>query len=80
MLSVTRIQTPRYASEARRLNASVILPWVKKYVHSSAVYGSGPFWVGGLDSPTPNGEPYTLPQDPNYRSLIALATVNGVER
>jgi hypothetical protein len=80
LLSVTRIETPRYASEARRLNASVIGPWVKKYIHSSAVYGSGPFWVGGLDSPTPNGEPYTLPQDPNYRSLIALATVNGVER
>jgi hypothetical protein len=81
MLSVTRIQTPRYFSEARRLNALAISTWVPKFIHPSARHsGNGALWVGGLDGPTPKREPYTLPQDPNYRSLIAVATPMGVER
>lgn len=81
MLCVTRIKTPRYTSEARKLNASAIRSWVTKYIHRSARHsGTGALWVAGLDSSTPDGQPYTLPQDPNYRSLIAVATVMGVER
>lgn len=81
MLSVTRIETPKYLSEARRLNGSAVTTWVTKFIHRSAIYsGTGPLWVGGLDGPTPDGQPYTLPQDPNYRSLIAVATAKGVDR
>jgi hypothetical protein len=81
MLSVTRIQTPRYRSEARKLNAKALSVWVPRFIHPLAHHsGTGPLWVGGLDGPTPQGEPYTLPQDPNYRSLIAVATTMGVER
>jgi hypothetical protein len=81
MLSVTRIQTPRYTSEARKLNAKALSDWVPKFIHPFAHHpGTGPLWVGGLDGPTPQGEPYTLPQDPNYRSMIAVATPTGVER
>src|SRR5205085_8864652 len=81
MLSVTRVQTPRYVSQARRLNADAISSWVMRYIHWKARYsGSGPFWAGGLDGPTPRGQPYTLPQDGNYRSLISVATAMGVER
>ena len=81
MLNVTPIRTPRYMTEARRLNAKAAVDWVKKYIHPSAVYsGRGHLMAAGLDSPTPDMEPYTLPQDPNYRSLIAVATVTGVEK
>jgi len=81
MLNVTRVETPRFTSRARRLNAAAISAWVPRYIHPSARHpGTGAFWVGGLDGPTPAGEPYTLPQDPNYRSLIAAATPAGIER
>ena len=81
MLSVTPIQTPLYMSEARRLNAGAAKEWVTKFIHPSAIYsGRGHLFAAGLDSPTPTHEPYTLPQDPSYRSLIATATVTGVER
>jgi hypothetical protein len=81
MLSVTRIETPRYASNAFRLNGDAVKTWVTNYIHPQAVYsGMGTAWVGGLDAPTPDGEPYTLPLDDNYRSLIAVATASGVDR
>jgi hypothetical protein len=81
LLNVTRIQTPRYTSEARRLNSATVRTWVTKLIHPSAKYsGIGPLWVGGLDGPLPTGEPYTLPQDSNYRSLIAVASAAGVDR
>lgn len=81
LLSVTRVQTPRYVSEARRLNAAAISKWVTRFIHPAARHsGGGGFSVAGLDGPTPKGEPYTLPRDPNYRSLLAVATAAGVER
>jgi hypothetical protein len=81
LLKVIRIETPRYTSEARRLNARIIQPWVARYIHPDALHtGSGVLWVGGLDTPTSRGEPFTLPRDSTYRSLIAVATASGVER
>ena len=81
MLSVTRIQTPRYTSEAYRRDGDAVKTWVTNYIHPQAVYsGMGTAWVGGLDAQTPDGEPYTLPLDDNYRSLIAVATPSGVDR
>jgi hypothetical protein len=80
MLSVTPGKVPKYSSEANRLNASVIQPWVSRYINTAARYAdSAPLWVAGLDSPTPKGEPYTLPQDGNYRGLIAVASAAGVQ-
>lgn len=81
MLRVTRIEVPLYRSWSARLNEKAVADWVPRYVHPLARYsGRGNLWVGGLDGPTPKGEPYTLPQDSNYRTLIALATATGVER
>lgn len=80
MLSVTRIKTPKYASEAYRLDEDAVRTWVTTYIHSQAVYSGGSAWVGGLDAATPNREPYTLPKDDNYRSLIAVASATGVDR
>jgi hypothetical protein len=81
MLRVTRIRVPLYRSWSARLDAQAVADWVPKYVHPTARYsGRGNLWVGGLDGPTPQGEPYTLPQDTHYRALIALATSTGVER
>jgi hypothetical protein len=81
MLNVTRVETPHYHSEARRLNGAAVSTWVTRFIHRSATYsGRGTLWVGGLDGPTPAGAPYTLPQDSNYRSMIAVATAAGVDR
>jgi hypothetical protein len=81
MLSVTRVQTPRFISDAYRLNGDAVKTWVTNYINPQAVYsGIGTAWVGGLDAPTPDGKPYTLPLDDNYRSLIAVATASDVDR
>lgn len=75
MLKVTPLESPKYESEAKQLDASVIQPWVARYIHPAARYpGSGPFPVGGLDAPKSRNELYTLPQDANYRGLIAVAS------
>ncbi len=79
MLKITRIETPHYRSEARKLNSSVIQPWVARYIDPSARYTGGALWVGGLDAPTSRGEPFTLPRDGTYRSLIAVASPAGVD-
>ena len=79
MLSVTRIETPKYNSVAYRLNGDAVKTWVTNYIDPQASYsGIGQLWVGGLDGPTPSGEPYTLPMDNNYRSMIAVASSTGV--